>query len=179
MSLPGQRGMEHLGLTVPDLEAAVAFFVEVLGCEYFYDIGPFADPDGTWFADNLDVHPRAEIPRACLLRCANGSNLELFEYTAPDQRRVLPRMSDWGGTHLAFYVDDMDVALAYLEEQGLRILGGKKDAMGVEAGEGASFAHFLSPWGALLELVSFPNGKDYMQGRDRVLWRPTDTETIR
>jgi catechol 2,3-dioxygenase-like lactoylglutathione lyase family enzyme len=176
MSLPGQRGMEHLGLTVPDLEAAVAFFVDVLGCEYFYDIGPFADPEGTWFSDNLDVHPRAEIPRACLLRCANGSNLELFEYVAPDQRQAVPRMSDWGGTHLAFYVDDMDAALAYLEAQGLRILGGKKDAMGVEAGEDATFAHFLSPWGALLELVSFPNGKDYMKDRERLLWRPTDGE---
>ncbi len=32
MTLPGLRGIEHVGLTVPDLDAAVRFFVDVLGC---------------------------------------------------------------------------------------------------------------------------------------------------
>lgn len=174
MSLPGQRGMEHVAITVPDLEEAVAFFVDVLGCEYFYPIGPFRDPDGIWFADNLDLDPRAEIPRACLLRCGNGSNLELFEYEAPDQRRQWPPMSDWGGVHLAFYVDDMDAALRYLDDNGVRTLGGSKPGMGVEAGRASTFAHFLAPWGLLLELVSFPHGKVYMEGRERTLWHPKE-----
>ena len=174
MTLPGLRGTEHIAFTVPDLDEAVSFFVDVLGCEHFYPIGPFMDPQGDWFVENLDLHPRAEIPRGCLLRCGNGSNFELFEYRSPDQRREMPKMSDWGGTHLAFYVDDMDAALAYLEEQGVRILGGAKDGIGVEAGPGSSFAHFLSPWGMLLELVSFPEGKEYMEGRERLLWRPQE-----
>lgn len=174
MSVPGLRGTEHIAFTVPDLEQAVAFFTEVLGCEHFYDIGPFRDPEGQWFKENLDLDPRSEIPRACLLRCGHGSNFEIFEYEAPDQRREMPKMSDWGGVHLAFAVDDMNAALEYLEGQGVRILGGAKDGMGVEAGEGSSFAHFLSPWGMLLELVSFPNGKKYMEGRERLLWRPQD-----
>ncbi|MTD53809.1 VOC family protein [Amycolatopsis sp. RM579] len=170
--VPGLRGTEHVGFTVPDLEEAIKFFVEVLGCEYFYDLGPFRDDDGTWFADNLDTHPRAWIPRAALLRCGHGSNFEIFEFEAPDQTRSMPRMSDWGAVHLAFYVDDMDAALADLERRGIRILGGAKDGAGVEAGDGSKFAHFLSPWGMILEFVSFPNGKDYMAGRDRVLWHP-------
>ena len=176
MSLPGQRGVEHVAFTVPDLEEAVQFFVNVLGCEHFYDIGPFRDPDGTWFSDNLNLDPRAEIPRACLLRCGNGSNFELFEYEAPEQRQSWPQMSDWGGFHLAFYVDDMDAALTYLSDEGVRILGGAKPGMGVEAGEKSTFAHFLTPWGQLLELVSFPNGKQYMEGRDRLLWHPIPQE---
>jgi catechol 2,3-dioxygenase-like lactoylglutathione lyase family enzyme len=174
MPVPGLRGTEHIAFTVPDLEQAVAFFTEVLGCEHFYDIGPFRDPEGEWFRENLDLDPRSEIPRACLLRCGHGSNFEIFEYEAPGQRREMPKMSDWGGVHLAFAVDDMEAALAYLEGQGLRILGGAKDGMGIEGGEGSSFAHFLSPWGMLLEFVSFPNGKKYMEGRERLLWRPQD-----
>jgi catechol 2,3-dioxygenase-like lactoylglutathione lyase family enzyme len=47
------------------------------------------------------------------MRCGHGSNFEIFEYEAPDQRREMPKMSDWGGVHLAFYVDDMEAALAY------------------------------------------------------------------
>lgn len=40
--LPGLRGADHIGFTVPDLEQAVQFFVEVIGCEAFYPLGPFA-----------------------------------------------------------------------------------------------------------------------------------------
>jgi hypothetical protein len=31
--LPGLRGTDHIGLTVPELEGAVDFFVRVIGCE--------------------------------------------------------------------------------------------------------------------------------------------------
>ncbi|MFE4837501.1 VOC family protein [Arthrobacter sp. NPDC056691] len=170
--VPGLRGMEHAAFTVPNLEEAVRFFVDVLGCEHIYDIGPFRDDQGDWFAENLDLNPRAVVPAAALLRCGHGSNFEIFEYEAPDQVRRMPLMSDWGGMHLAFYVDDMDTALAYLESRGIRILGGSKAGMGPEAGEESTFAHFLSPWGMLLEFVSFPKGKDYMQGLSRQLWQP-------
>ncbi len=31
--VPGLRGIEHIAFTVPDLDEAVNFFVDVLGCE--------------------------------------------------------------------------------------------------------------------------------------------------
>ena len=31
--LPGLRGVDHVGITVPNMEQATAFFVDVLGCE--------------------------------------------------------------------------------------------------------------------------------------------------
>lgn len=37
--IPGMRGVEHIALTVPDLEEATRFFVDVLGCEVYYSIG--------------------------------------------------------------------------------------------------------------------------------------------
>ena len=43
--LPGLRGAEHIGFTVPDLEQATDFFVNVIGCEAVYDLGPFAAAD--------------------------------------------------------------------------------------------------------------------------------------
>ena len=30
--MPGMRGLDHFGLTVPDMEQAVDFFCDVLGC---------------------------------------------------------------------------------------------------------------------------------------------------
>jgi catechol 2,3-dioxygenase-like lactoylglutathione lyase family enzyme len=171
-SVPGLRGTEHVAFTVPNLAEAVAFFVDVLGCEHIYDMGPAADPEGTWMTDNLDVHARAEIHNFALLRCANGANFEIFEYDSPDQVRRWPKMSDHGGFHIAFYVDDMDAALEYLASKGVRILGGKKDGMGPEAGAASTFAHFLTPWGQLLEFVSFPNGRAYFETTDRRTWMP-------
>jgi len=42
--IPGTRNMDHVGLTVPDLEQAVRFFVDVLGADELFR---FAEGPGT------------------------------------------------------------------------------------------------------------------------------------
>jgi len=37
MGLPGLAGADHIGITVPDLEAATRFFVDVIGCRGTFD----------------------------------------------------------------------------------------------------------------------------------------------
>ena len=37
--LPGLQGPEHVGITVPDLDAAIDFFIDVIGCEMVFDGG--------------------------------------------------------------------------------------------------------------------------------------------
>src|SRR5690349_3152336 len=65
--LPGLRGTDHIGFTVPDLDEAVRFFVEVIGCEPFYELGPFRS-DGDWMETHLNVHPRTVMKRLKFLR---------------------------------------------------------------------------------------------------------------
>ncbi|WP_425105103.1 VOC family protein [Ancylobacter sp.] len=173
--LPGLRGTDHIGFTVPNLEEAVRFFVDVIGCEAFYRLGPFQS-HGDWMSEHLNVHPRAVMKEIRFLRCRNGSNFELFEYEAPDQRREMPRNSDVGGHHLAFYVDNIEAAVAYLRARGVRILGDiTVRTSGPSAGQ--SWVYFLSPWGMQLELVSFPNGKAYEEETSRRLWHPFGTQS--
>jgi catechol 2,3-dioxygenase-like lactoylglutathione lyase family enzyme len=105
--MPGLRGTDHLGFTVPDLEQAVSFFEEVIGCQPFYPLGPFSGGDSDWMNVHLNVHVKATIPAMRIMRCGHGVNLEIFTYTAPDQQTTPPKNSDVGGHHLAFYVDDM------------------------------------------------------------------------
>ncbi|RFC69444.1 MULTISPECIES: VOC family protein [Mesorhizobium] len=168
--LPGLRGTEHIGFTVPDLDEAVSFFVEIIGCEPFYELGPFQS-DGDWMETHLDVHPRAVMKRLKFLRCRHGSNFEIFEYAAPDQHGTQPRNSDVGGHHLAFYVDDIGEAVAYLRSHGVRVLGEPTvRTEGPSAGQ--SWVYFLSPWGMQLELVSFPAGKGYERKTKHRLWHP-------
>jgi len=173
--LPGLRGTDHIGITVPNLEEAVAFFVDVLGCEPFYQLGPFKF-DNDWMKEQLNVHPRTVMKKLQFLRCGNGSNFELFEYDAPDQNWASPKNSDIGGHHLAFYVDDMDAALDYLRSKNVRILG--EPIVRTEGPSGGqTWIYFLSPWGLQFELVSYTEGKGYEQETERRLWHPADPAT--
>lgn len=170
-SIPGMKGPDHMGFTVPNVSEAVEFFVEIMGCEPFYQLGPFADDKGDWMNTHLNVHPRATIPAIQLLRCANGSNLELFEYTAPNQNKQPAINSDIAGHHIGFYVEDMDAAVEYLKAQGIEVQG-EPSVMTTGPSAGESWVYFLSPWGMQLELVSYPNGKAYEKDTQRRLFAP-------
>lgn len=168
MAIPGLRGTDHIGFTVPDLEQAHDFFVDVIGCEFFFELGPF-ESDGHWMSEHVNVDDRARF-RNRHYRLGNGSNFEIFEYEAPDRNETQPLNSDVGGFHLAFYVDDLDAAVDYLKSKGVKVLEGPVASSG--ANEGQRWIYFLSPWGMQFEMLSFPNGKAYQQGRSRLLWSP-------
>ena len=169
-ALPGLLGVEHIGLTVPDVEAATTFFVDVLGAEALFEAGPFSSEDD-WMEKHLGVHPRAVIRRLRMLRLAAGPSVELFEYSSPDQDDARPRNSDAGGHHLAFYVADMAAAVDCLKRHGVNILGDPTTLVD-GASAGLSWVYFLAPWGLQLELVSAPNGLAYEKSGGRPMWRP-------
>lgn len=149
----------------------MAFFGDVIGCEAFYPLGPFADDQGTWMQDHLNVHPRATIPAMRLMRCGLGLNLEIFQYASPGQNRTPPKNSDVGGHHIAFYVDDINAAAAYLREKGVKVLGDPTTMTGGPSA-GESWVYFLAPWGLQLEMVSYPDGKAYENDYEGRLWDP-------
>lgn len=167
-ALPGLTGTDHIGFTVPNLDEAIDFFVNVIGCEPFFSVGPYQFDDN-WMEEHLNVHPRAVMKKLKFLRCGNGSNFEIFEYEAPDQNRRQPKNSDIGGHHLAFHVEDIDAALAYLKSKGVRILG-EPTARTTGPTAGQTWVYFLAPWGMQLELVSSPSGRAYERETDRRLW---------
>lgn len=171
MALPGLRGTEHIGFTVPDLEEAHRFFVDIIGCEHVYTLGPFARDDD-WMAEHMNVHPRSVMRELRFYRCGHGPNFEVFQWEPADEQREQPRNSDIGGHHLAFYVDDLDAAVAYLRSRGVRVLG--EPTASRNASEGQRWVYVLSPWGMQLELVSFPNGKAYEANSSARLWDPRD-----
>ena len=121
--IPTARNVDHVAYTVPDLDEAVEFFVDVLGADLLYRLDDVKDDDSDWMRRQLGVHPRAHAQIA-MLRLGPVTNVELFQYEAPDQNTQLPRNSDHGGHHLAFYVEDVDAAAEYLRAQpGVTLLG--------------------------------------------------------
>lgn len=165
----GLRGIDHVGLTVPDLDAATAFFVDVLGAELIYDGGEIRDDPETMRV-RLGVDPAAWC-RYRFLRLGTGLNLELFEYVAPEQRREPPCNSDPGGHHLCLYVDDIDAAVAHLCRHDVRVMG-EPETIADGPSAGSIWVYFLAPWGLQLELCSYPDGKAYARTNPRRLWDP-------
>lgn len=158
MAIPGLSRLDHVGFTVPDLETARGWLIDVLGCEYMYSLGPF-ESDDDWMAQHLNVDPRAVMRRLHFFRCGGQAIFEVFQYEAPEQQTVGPRNSDVGGHHVALYVEDLDAAVAYLREAGVTVLGDPTTSRG--ASEGQRWVYFLSPWGMQFELVSYPHGKAF------------------
>lgn len=161
--VPGLRRLDHVGITVPDLDEAARFFTEVLGCTYLYSLGPFQHEDD-WMREHLGVDPNCVMRELRFFALGDQAILEVFQYEAADQAQVPPRNSDIGGHHIALYVTDLDAAVASLHAHGLVVMGEPTASSGPS--EGQRWVYFLAPWGLQLELVSYPGGKafDRQQG---------------
>ncbi len=153
----GLRRLDHIGLTVPDLAEAHQFFVDVLGCEFMYRLGPF--PASVATATRLDISRTTVMRELHFFRLGGQAVLEVFEYQAEGAASTPPRNSDVGGHHLAFYVDDMDAAVDALSAHGIPAMGEPTFSAGPS--EGQRWVYFKSPWGLQCELVSYPDGKAF------------------
>ena len=172
-TVPGLLGIDHVGITVPNVNEAVAWFRDVLGFGAPLTFGPFSDPVGTFMHDLLDVDPRAVIEQITSVRGGNGPNVELFQYTAPGQDHAFRKNSDWGGKHIAFYVRDIDKAVAYMQAKGVeKLLGPLAVTEGPAAGQ--SINYFRAPFGTFIELISYPKGMAYEATAPIPLWDPRD-----
>jgi catechol 2,3-dioxygenase-like lactoylglutathione lyase family enzyme len=161
-TLPGVTGVDHIGFTVPDLEQAREFLVDVLGCEYMYTLGPF-EHDDDWMSRHLGVDDRAVMRELHFFRLGGQAIFEVFQYEAPDQITRQPCNSDIGGHHVALYVEDLDAAVDFLSSRGVTMLGEPTASRGPS--EGQRWVYFLAPWGMQFELVSYPDGKAFDRAR--------------
>ena len=168
-TIPGMRGHDHTGVTVPNMVEAVDFFTNVIGCKKATSFGPFADDKGTFMTDLLGVDSKAVIKEITLMRCGFGSNVELFEYTAPDQKDLRQKNSDIGAFHIAFYVDDIAAVKAYLDKKGVATrMGPLPITEGPVAGQ--TILYFQAPWGLQFEAISYPEGMAYEKSAETKLW---------
>ncbi len=164
--LPGLRGGEHVGLTVPDLDVAERFLVGVLGAVMIFDGGTITDPDT--MARVLGANP-GDSTRYRFYRLGHGLNLEVFEYrtAAPG---LHPGNHQSGGHHIALYVDDIALAVAHLRSHGVMVDDPEYITTGPAAG--SRWVYFKAPWGLQMELVSYPGGKAYEAAAQVRLWNP-------
>jgi catechol 2,3-dioxygenase-like lactoylglutathione lyase family enzyme len=166
----GLVGIDHIGMNVPDMNSAVTFFTDVMGCMPVTTIGPM-QMDAAW-KKKYRIHPDAELEKIVSLRAGNGANIELFQYKSPEANKEQPYNDDMGLNHIAFYTNDMKESVAFLKTKGINVLNDPiKNTAGPTAGE--TWVYFLTPWGAKIELISYPDGKAYEKTNPAIkLWSP-------
>lgn len=157
--IPTYDTIDHIGVTVPDLDAAVEFFTSAFGAEPWYGEGPFEDPDGDAMWRELRVHQRARV-RLAMLRLGSSTTIELLQYDVPDGEAAgdAPRNSDHSAAHIGLRVGDIDAAAEYLRSvPGVELLAGPSTVPdGISAG--LRWIYFVTPWGLMMELVELPPG---------------------
>lgn len=133
--MTGSNGyrIDHLGIAVRSLEAALRFYEGSLG---------------------MEVSLRESVPQekvnVAMLPCG-GPRLELLEAAAPDS--VIAKFIETRGEglhHVALLVPDLNAAVARLKASGARLLNEPRQGAG---GHLYVFVHPASTGGVLLELI--------------------------
>lgn len=136
--------MDHVGVVVDDLAAAIEFFVE-LGLRLL----------GEWAADGGVVDRivgldgvRSDV---AMVETPDGhGRLELIRFNAPsgpDGDRQAPANTP-GLRHLAFAVDDLDAVLARLRARGSKLVGEVE-----RIGDSYRLCYVRGPEGIIVELA--------------------------
>ncbi|MET0635309.1 MAG: VOC family protein [Chitinophagaceae bacterium] len=167
---PVISGVDHIGITVPNMDSAIRFFTDVFGFEKITEIGPFK-LDDNW-RKTYHVHPGLNVNRIVSMRTGTGANIELFEFNGKVGKSYPVYQDEISWHHIALYTPDIRSTVALLRSNGVRFLSDiVVSAEGPTAGE--SWVYFLTPWGTQMELNSYPQGKGYQKDhKGSLLWSP-------
>jgi catechol 2,3-dioxygenase-like lactoylglutathione lyase family enzyme len=167
------RGIDHVGITVDDMDAAGRFLEDGLGAELIFEALRPTDPpyQGEAFERLLNLPLGAKLHQIRMYRVGNGPGIELFHYTANDRRPAI-RASDRGLQHIAVYADDLGAAVDRLIAAGATYLGDPWPLAGPEGGDGNRFCFVLSPFNVLIEVVTYPDAQPYEQVTRLRRWKP-------
>ena len=139
LAVPGVVAVDHVGLAVPDLDAAIRFHTEVLGLVLVH----------------REVNERQGVAEAMLAAPGAPADAAQVQLLAPvDATSAIARFLERSGPglqQLAYRVADLDAACAALRTRGIRLL-----YSGAETGTRGSRINFVHPkdaGGVLVELV--------------------------
>lgn len=158
-TIPFKR-VDHVSLTVPDMDAAIDFYTRVFGAELAYRMGPFdaaeiprMESGKDWTDAHVNV-PGARLELA-MLKWSDGFGMELFQYDLPaDSVKAPPRNCDIGSRHLCVAVDDLDATIAFLKEEGCTPMDGSIDMLDGPCEPSRSW-YVLDPFGNQLEMMEY------------------------
>ena len=137
---PSILGIDHVGLAVPDLDAAIAFHTEVLGGRLTH----------------REVNTDQGVEEA-MISYSSGAQVQLLAPSGPSS--TIAKFLDRNGPglqQLAYRVTDVEATSASLRARGLRLL--YEAPRPGTAGSRINFVHPKDTGGVLVELVEQSGG---------------------
>jgi methylmalonyl-CoA/ethylmalonyl-CoA epimerase len=136
VEVPGLLAIDHVGIAVPDLDVAIAFYRDVLGLRLAH----------------LEVNEQQGVREAMMAVGESGSSIQLLAPLGPDSTiaKFLAK-SGPGIQQMAYRVADIELACNALRAAGLRLLYDTPKSG--TAGALINFIHPKDAGGVLVELV--------------------------
>jgi methylmalonyl-CoA/ethylmalonyl-CoA epimerase len=135
-ALPGVTAIDHVGIAVADLDAAIAFYEKAYGMR----------------CAHVEVNDEQGVREAMMEVGESGSYIQLLAPLNPDT--TIGKFLDKNGPgiqQMAYRVDDIDAVSEHLRSEGLRLL--YDEPRRGTAGSRVNFVHPKSSGGVLVELV--------------------------
>lgn len=148
--------MNHVGITVPDIAGAVAWYQDVFDCYQLTQIGE-AKVDGSYFGEICSDVFKQEFESVLMahLVTANGAGLEFFQFKKPETVTPENTFKFWqsGIQHIALTTNDIQATVEKIKSKGGKIIS---KVWPVYKNKPYSFVFCQDPWGTVIELNSAP-----------------------
>ncbi len=142
--------VHHVGVTVADMDRAVAFWEGLLGTAS-RDRRVLQGPQlGTMVG-----YPGIRI-ESCWVDLPDGVALELLRYLDRDEAPYDPGTAHPGNVHVCLRVDDMDAAHAHAVDCGATAVSARPIDVAAGPRAGSRLAYLRDPDGVTIELVQEP-----------------------
>jgi catechol 2,3-dioxygenase-like lactoylglutathione lyase family enzyme len=157
MTLP--RAISHVGITVPDIDAAVVWYRDVLGCYVLAHPSETSD-DGSNFGDVVKDIFGKEFGglKIAHLSTADGVGIELFQFIEP-KTYVPDNTFDYRRTgifHICITAADIETTAAQIEANGGKLTS---KIWRLFSNKDYKACYCRDPWGTIIEL----NSHSYVQ----------------
>jgi len=144
---------DHTGITVSNLERALAFWRDVLGFEFSHRAHQKGErPEQITGIKGADL-------KLAVLKTPSGHKIELLEYFAPPDRKheASLRPCDLGHVHVALIVDDLDAVLQKIADSGWKAAG-RPQTLTSGPNAGKRVVYVRDPDGTTIEFMQMPKG---------------------
>ena len=167
------RGINHIGITVPDIGAAKTFLSEALGAQLIYQSFSAKDPSrqGPEFEKATGAAAGTVVRAQAMMKVETGPDIELFEMHGPKQQLPV-RPSDFGITHFGVYTDNIDAAVKrFVAAGGTALTPPRSIPYETEKGPGNKVCYCRTPWGTTIEFITLPDHMAYRGQTELRRWQ--------
>jgi catechol 2,3-dioxygenase-like lactoylglutathione lyase family enzyme len=152
------KAVDHVALTVPDLQEATRFFEQVFDGEILVDGPSEVEPSwaGPWAETSFGLPKGSAVTARRVMNIGGTTNIELFCFSGTTPQRAA-HTYDYGLQHFAVRVDNLSAVARRILLAGGKLYADPSTMEAVRNGQGPKegWMYVETPWGSVIELVTF------------------------